>query len=145
MQKNPIIDFLKESGCRLSAGRLAMVEIFTENMGTLSANEVGALLKEKKLSFDRSTIYRELDFLVEKNVLRVVDINGVRRFERSVPHPHFICSDCHEVICISSSEIESKISSLKKTIVSEHGEISINSLQISGLCSHCRKESACVA
>jgi len=65
------------------------------------------------LGFDRATVYRNLNDLVENGLATRVDLGDhIWRFEglgaensEGPEHPHFLCNDCGDIVCLPAMEI----------------------------------------
>ena len=65
------------------------------------------------LGFDRATVYRNLNDLVESGLATRVDLGDhIWRFEghrdpdkTGSEHPHFLCNDCGDIVCLPAIEI----------------------------------------
>ena len=96
---------LKESGLRVTAPRVAVLNLLQEASRPLSHSEVLNLLGET--NWDPATIYRNLVKLKESGITSVVSrAEGIDRYalkgskEDGHKHPHFVCDDCGKVACV---------------------------------------------
>ena len=96
---------LKESGLRVTAPRVAVLNLLQEASSPLSHSEVLNLLGET--DWDPATIYRNLVKLKESGITSVVSrAAGIDRYaiadeqEGHRQHPHFVCDDCGKVACV---------------------------------------------
>lgn len=103
---------LRGAALRCTAARIAVVQTLGDHQTPLSPTEVADELAE--FGFDKSTIYRSLTELGEAGIVARLDLgDAVRRFEllpngsegRS-EHPHFMCTKCGKVICLSGFRVE---------------------------------------
>jgi len=97
---------VRERGLRVTASRLAVLELLEHSPDPLTHHEVVDRLKTS--SWNRSTLYRNLIDLTEVGLLQKSEIGGLARFERSgktnacAEHPHFVCTDCGTVSHLES-------------------------------------------
>jgi len=97
---------LRERGLRVTASRLAVLELLERSVEPLTHQEVVDRLKTS--SWNRSTLYRNLIDLTEVGLLQKSEIGGLARFERTgktgacAEHPHFVCTDCGTVSHLES-------------------------------------------
>jgi Fur family ferric uptake transcriptional regulator len=97
---------VRERGLRVTASRLAVLELLERSADPLTHHEVVDRLKTS--SWNRSTLYRNLIDLTEVGLLQKSEIGGLARFERSgktgacAEHPHFVCTDCGTVSHLES-------------------------------------------
>jgi len=95
----------------------------------------------KTRDFDKVTLYRILDLLTNKNILRKISTSqGVLCYEINFtehhPHAHFICVECGELTCLESQNLTRILKEIRKQ--TDHGH-SVD-LKLEGVCSGCRKK-----
>lgn len=105
---------LKSAGLRCTAARLTVLQHLVDHRGPKTHAEVADELADK--GFDRATIYRNLIELTEASILARVDLGDrMWRFEflghdekhgHDASHPHFVCTSCGEVSCLSDVTVE---------------------------------------
>ncbi len=134
---NSILEKIKEDGHRLTKIRKAMVKIFSEENCLLTLSEFIARLKTQNLKGDRTTIYRGLCFLLEKNIIRKIQLADHKVYYEltSEHHHHLVCTKCNKVqkIVLDKHLEEQEREIYKK----EKFKVSSHSLEFYGLCSHC--------
>lgn len=133
-----IITSLSEQGYKKTRVREAVISHLEDLKKPLSALEIQTFLVTKKLRVNKSTIYRELQFLLEHEV--IVEINfgeGKKRYEiAGLPHHHhLICNNCQKIEDIFIEEdlkvVEKKIKKETSFIIKHH------TLEFFGLCKTC--------
>lgn len=128
---------LREQGFRITKSRKAIYAFFQRKGCALSAKDIHRHLLDEGLKTDLSTVYRELQFLVDQGIVHeVVFKDGVMRYElESVHHHHLVCTGCKTVISV---DIESEIEQIERKI-SLHSRFSVRShmLEFYGLCESC--------
>jgi|SRR3989344_5581131 len=95
-----ITDQLRTSGFRVTAVRQAILEILSQSKKPLSYFDLGKMLSYKKMYPNKTTIYRELDFLRKQKLAVGVQFHdGVMRYEMigAKHHHHIVCLDCNRV------------------------------------------------
>jgi Fe2+ or Zn2+ uptake regulation protein len=134
-----IINDLKNQGYKETNIRSYLIAMFAKNHNPFTAIEIG-----KKIAFhyrlvNKTTVYRELQFLSEQGI--IIEINfgdNIKRYElAALPHHHHvICKKCKNVedIYINNkmAQLEKKIQKKSKYIISGH------SLEFFGLCRKCQ-------
>lgn len=93
-----IYRLIQSSGGRLTKTKKAIIDILLKNHCCLTRENLIKKLKAKKIKPDRSTIYRELQFLIKKNIIVKNTIAGVDYYE--IPkdhHHHLVCLSCNSV------------------------------------------------
>ena len=137
MTANILLEKIKDDGHRLSKVRKAMADIFCNEKCLLSLSEINVRLTKFHIKTDRTTIYRELLFLLEKNIIRKIQLgNGKIYYEiADSHHHHLVCTSCNDIkeIVLDKhlEEQEKKIYRKEKFKVISH------SLEFYGLCSNC--------
>jgi Fur family zinc uptake transcriptional regulator/Fur family ferric uptake transcriptional regulator len=129
---------LKEKGYKLTEQRRSIIEVFNENPGHHTAQEIFDLVKGKSRGINFSTIYRNLELLCTLEIINKLYIeSGISHYELCgiAHHHHIICKGCGETremdICPYAGLEEEQLSAMgfKAT---DH------KFEIYGYCSKCR-------
>jgi len=102
---------IRSAGLRATIPRLEVLARLEVTESPLSHAELAEELVP--LGFDRATVYRNLNDLVEVGLANRVELGDhVGRFESRADraqgdreHPHFLCNDCGDVVCLPTLEI----------------------------------------
>jgi len=134
------VNRLRPAGGRRSGKRETIVNVFLQQDGHLSADELVALIHARDARISRATIYRSLQWMVDAGIARRVDFGeGRLRFEHAYRHPrhfHLVCKSCNQSFEFLSSDIES----LVEEVAAARGFAPRQSvLQIYGTCESCRE------
>jgi Fur family ferric uptake transcriptional regulator len=129
---------LRACGLRCTAARLWVMQELVDSDRPLTHAQVADSLRTK--GFDRATIYRNLIELTEAGLVSRVELGDhVWRFELKRPdgshaadHPHFVCVDCGEVVCLSSVTVNIKQAGGKASPIGK-----ITEVLLKGHCGHC--------
>jgi Fe2+ or Zn2+ uptake regulation protein len=115
---------------RQTKARKAIIKIFEDSPLPLTAQEVN-----KIISVNKTTIYRELDFLVKQNLLTQINFgDGLTRFEKIKDHHHhLICDKCGKV-----EEVVLDESILFQPANKVNFTVTRHSLEFFGQCGNCR-------
>ncbi len=128
---------IQSSGGRLTKIKKAIIDALSESHCLLSKQELLEELKVKKVKPDRSTIYRELQFLTKNNIVIKNTINGVDYYE--IPqdhHHHLVCLNCHS---IRKVEMGNHLEKQEKQIATQNKFNIVNhSLEFYGYCQKCQ-------
>jgi Fe2+ or Zn2+ uptake regulation protein len=133
-----LLQKIKKVGGRITKTRTAVLGLLLSASKPLSASELLICLKEQRVIVDRTTIYRELNFLINHNLLKEVRLIGEPSlFELQLEHcHHLVCLKCHAVkkitICNHLESQEQQIMKKEKFKISDH------SLEFYGLCHLCQ-------
>jgi len=137
---NPL-DFiakLKKEAFRITSARRALVEMFFSHKKPLTIHQIFQLLKEKKVIVNKTTIYRELDFLVKYGFIHELQIaNNIVHYELAEQdhHHHLICNTCgdiQDVILAAEQKLFNELLTTNNFQVNEH------SLEFFGQCKNCQ-------
>ena len=112
---------LKNENMKFTPQRLSILEEVVESKEHRECEEIYLSLKNQGENVSRATVYRTMDFLVEHDFARKIDIgDGKSRYETKIDHPHhdhMICVDTGKIIEFCSPEIES----LQDEVAKKHG------------------------
>lgn len=134
-----IIEDLRAKGHKITQYREALLALLSEHKYPLSVPEILTLLIKRRMSPNKTTVYRELDFLRDEGVVIEVEFgDGKKRYERAnLPHHHhLICRKCHRV---EDVEVDVNIASVEARIGKEHGFKDVgHAIEFFGVCARCR-------
>lgn len=132
---------LKSKGYRLTKARRAIDHIFTEVHSPLSVDDISTRLELHGLTPHRSTIYREMEALVNEAILREIDLGeGHKRYEikNQIEHQHLICDSCHKVDCVELPQLNELLQKLTKE---QNFSLHKSSVELIGYCKQCLEQS----
>ncbi|NTW89810.1 MAG: transcriptional repressor [Candidatus Moranbacteria bacterium] len=136
-QADAILERMKRDGYRLTKVRKAMVEAFSDEGCLLSPADIKARISASRIHADRTTVYRELCFLTENDIIRKTRLaNGAAYYElASNHHHHLICTKCSGVQkVVMGRHLEEQE---KRIYKDENFKVVSHSLEFYGLCRHC--------
>lgn len=120
--------------------RTALINLFRKDSFPLSISEILIILKKENLNPNKTTIYREIEFLTKLGIVSEVDFGeGKKRFEgKGEHHHHIVCINCKKVTDI---KMEKDLESFHAKITKQAGYKPVgHSLEFFGLCENCQKE-----
>jgi Fur family ferric uptake transcriptional regulator len=121
---------------RLTSQRQVILEELRKVTSHPTANEVYDMVRKRLPRIGLGTVYRNLDLLTEKGIIKKIEVGGEqKRFDGDIsPHYHIRCMDCDRVedIFIDRHQDleENAAASCNYKILDHH-------VQFSGICSHC--------
>ncbi len=130
---------IRDSQLRVTGPRVAVLERLVAAKGPVSHGELADKLAPA--GWDRATVFRVLNDLTEASLVHRVDLGDhVWRFEycaESEPHaggehPHFVCNDCGDVVCLPDADVQVKSSTGPRALRGHALEI-----QLKGRCDRC--------
>lgn len=135
-----ILSSLKNQGYKQTQVRQALITYLTTTKKPSSAPELLDILKIKIGKIHKTTIYRELEFLVKQEILKEIFFtDGKRRYEiNGLPHHHhLVCNNCQRVEDIypdiDLERFETKVARKKSFTILHH------SIEFFGLCQSCSR------
>ena len=136
---NFILAGFQSKGYRLTASRKAILRVFLNSKTPLSAAELNSQLEQMDVHVNKTTIYREIDFLKNQKVLRELPFgDGKKRYEKwpDNHHHHLVCISCDSIECI---ELKGCLEDEEKIILKKNNFKTIkHSLEFQGLCAKCQ-------
>jgi Fur family ferric uptake transcriptional regulator len=142
MQASPelrtFLDYLRRRNRRVTAERLAMFDEIFRQHGHIDADRLHAAMEGRGIKISRATVYRNLDLLVECDLVRRQRFGRQRYLYEHVhagqQHDHLVCRRCGRLVEFVSPGIRA----LQREICRAHGfdpaEVTV---QISSLCTRC--------
>ena len=122
---------------KYSRQRQEILDFLTESYSHPTAEEVYNEVKKRGSTASKGTVYRNLNFLVEKNIIEKISMqNGADRYDyKKTPHNHVICTKCNTVYDL---EYNFNLKKLKNSI-KEQTEIEKFSdyIIVQGICKKC--------
>jgi len=123
---------------KITKVRTALLEILKETSTPISIQDILLKLKSKKLNPNKTTIYREIEFLTGLGLVSDVDFGeGKKRYEASGDHHHhIICVNCKTIKDVS---LDKDLDLFNAKIAKQAGFKPVgHSLEFFGLCSDCQ-------
>jgi Fur family ferric uptake transcriptional regulator len=135
----PDLAGLRAAGGKRSTKREQILGTFLKQEGHLSADDLFDLVRRQHPGVGRATVYRSLQWMVDRGVARKVDFGeGRSRFEPAYRHPrhfHLICTTCHRSSEFLSSDVEAL---MEEIAAARHFAATQAVVQIVGTCEECR-------
>jgi len=137
MQLEEVYQMVKSNGGRFTKVRRAVIEILFSASQPLSALDIIQNLKEIKILVNRTTVYRELLYLVENDIVKEIKFkDNLRYFEISQNHHHhLVCTNCHTIKEITLGDHLEKQE--KHIWRKEKFKVIDHALEFYGLCKKC--------
>ncbi len=129
---------LKLKGHKNTQVRTALVEILSDTSTPLAITDIILKLKSRKLNPNKTTVYREIEFLNKLGLVSGVDFGeGKKRYEGSGKHHHhIICVNCKT---IKDVHIDKDLDLFNAKIAKQAGFKPVgHSLEFFGLCYNCQ-------
>lgn len=134
-----IIAQLRQEGHKITKYKLALLDLFGNNNKPLTVTEILSILSQKGINPNKTTIYREIESLLELGHIHSLDFgDDKKRYELSsrTHHHHLICQKCDAIEDIiledDIEEIEYKVKQCTRFKIKSHA------LEFFGLCHKCQ-------
>ena len=142
---NRYIEEFKKDQIKVTRTRAEMLDIFLQTSEPINAVKILEILHKKDPIINKTTVYRELDFLLDKNIIKEIFINGKTQYYEiadSNEHHHMICKNCMKIEdFIPNKELEQSIEELAKKLKKKNSfEVSEHALEFFGLCINCQNK-----
>lgn len=138
-----LVDFLKKTGVKITLTRIILLKIFTNNPDVhFDFNSLLSIVRKEDSNYGIATLYRNLDMLIEKNIISVNTIDNVKYYELITPqkgsiHIHLICKYCKNVEEYLSDEVIQYLNLINE----KYGfDINYGSINIYGICNKCKQK-----
>ena len=134
-------DFLSElrgRGFRMTKARSAIVAFLARIDAPQSIPEISEALRKTGLVFNKTTVYRELAFLVKEGIAKEVRVSDEKRYYELVGehHHHTICVSCGDIRDVLFRE---NLLHVERVLLERDGfRVLEHSLEFFGLCSGCK-------
>lgn len=133
---------LAEAGLSATENRLRVLEVVGGNGYPLSAGDIYRILA-RSAPVNRVTVYRTLERMVRHGILERLSTGG-RAFHYGLaaiagqpPHPHFYCTRCGHMDCLSPASLPLDTTRLQRTFP---GQIEKIEIRLDGICKNCLRK-----
>jgi len=142
MKLESIIAELRKDGVRITQMRRHLLNLFLKATTPLSVLSINEILEAENVHVNKTTIYRELEFLLERKLITSIQFNeDKKRYELIRDHHHhLVCDQCGNIEEVKIKaledlfgEIETQLRDLKKFKLVNH------SLEFFGVCKECEQ------
>jgi len=136
-------DILKNSGMRWTQQRQLIYEELSNEKGHYTAEDIRRKLSKKDINTGLSTIYRTLQLLEEKNIVKRVPLGGDTAVCESCEgqthsHHHMHCNKCGRTLEIHVDMLDD----IEKIIMTKYNfKVTGHTVMFTGLCEDCVKKS----
>lgn len=131
---------LDKAGLKKTNPRTALLNLLEQNKKPLSVKDISQKLSRKGV--DKVTVYRMLETMAKKGLIRRVDV-GSREVKYEIvdahhDHHHIVCLECKKVSDFTGCNADLLITKALKQ-VKNFKSISHHSFDLFGLCNNCAK------
>lgn len=91
---------------KLTNQRIEIIEYLKNNKEHPTVDQVYEDVKKKLTRITKATVYKNLQALSEKGIIKEVNMKGILRFESNLEeHHHLICQICGDIIDFHSNKL----------------------------------------
>lgn len=130
-------ELLRESGLKATIQRLSILEI-VQGTGHSTIDDIYATVREKHSSISLATVYKNIEILLQKEVMTEVPIAGRKsKYEiKKSDHIHLICQECGSV----EDEMMETMPQEQLMRIAQKDDFTLSQSQINlyGICRNCQ-------
>lgn len=134
-----LVGRLKESGCRITPQRMAILDILFSSPDHPTADQVYEQVRQDFPMTSLATVYKTINLLKDMGELLELDINDSgKHYDGSNPHPHphLVCTQCNAIIDLEDYTLEETMQEAQN----QHGyQILSHRMVIFGVCPECQE------
>jgi len=130
-------EFLRTRGLRETRARVAILGIFLVAPSPVSVPDVLAVLADGGQAFNKTTLYRELEFLMAEGIVSLaLSFGSCQYYELSREHHHhLVCTSCGDIQDIEARE---DLCRFERELWRERGfRVARHSMEFFGVCRKC--------
>lgn len=132
-------EVLKWKGIRITKHRHSILQVLQESKEPLSAEAIYSYLKRQGVSINFSTIYRNLDALIVKDLIikTILEERAVYELNYNEHKHHVVCMKCKKIIAVACCPFEEYGKMIKEKL---NFNVTKHKLEIYGYCADCDEE-----
>jgi len=140
-EEKELLKVLKDSGLKNTKHRLSLLEVLCEENQPVSAEKIYIKIKEKAVDINLSTVYRNLEMLVNKGIATKLtflgDSKALYEYNRMEHRHYLVCIECKKILTIEHCPLQDYEMALEK----EMGfQINAHKLVMYGYCPECKEK-----
>lgn len=134
-----IANLLHEKGFRFTPQRQLILGAIRRGGGHVTPEQISRAVMRRAPTVNRTTVYRNLDFLCEMRLVVAVQIGGRMYYELAgdEPHHHLVCRQCNEVRQLEHRTVKEFFDKIDRE---QAFSIDMDHLALFGLCRSCRRK-----
>jgi Fe2+ or Zn2+ uptake regulation protein len=132
---------IRGRGFRMTSQRLVILDVLRRSRGHLAPAEIYKRVRAEMPGMTESTVYRNLDFLVQNTFATAIQARGGRlKYELAQDeHHHVVCRSCGRQVELPSEQVAKLCIQLEK---STGYRLSDSHMTLTGLCPRCKAKGA---
>lgn len=125
-------------GIRLTRARKALVGLLSDAQAPRAIPEIQISFQQMGVVFHKTTLYRELEFLMNKGIVKEVIVSGEKRYYELIGehHHHTVCLGCGDIRDVVFRE---NLVNVEHVLAQQDGfRVLEHSLEFFGFCRACK-------
>jgi Fe2+ or Zn2+ uptake regulation protein len=139
-------DLLRDVGLKVTAIRVALLELITRRAQHMTADEITDALHESGMPVDRVTVYRNIERMLQEGLL-AADLQPGRALKVAISarpsrvhHHHIVCDSCGKVTPTDSCYLMENWEQIRTDMLQATGyQLSGHLMQYLGTCPECTR------
>ncbi|MFA6376865.1 MAG: Fur family transcriptional regulator [Candidatus Paceibacterota bacterium] len=135
-----IIEKIKRDGGRVTKIRRTIVDVIYNQNCLITPPQILKQLDLNRIKTDRTTVYRELCFLLDRGIIRKIQLADQNTYYEMCGehHHHLVCTKCKR---INKIVLDKHLEAQEKEILEkENFKVQSHLLEFYGICSKCLKK-----
>ncbi len=130
---------VRGEGRRITLQRQLILDAIRAAGGHVTPNEILRCVSTKMPAVNRTTVYRNLDFLCEMRMVVAAQIGGRMVYEIAgdEPHHHLVCRHCDRIELIGPKAVKTFFSRIRRE---QRFSVDMDHLTLFGLCRKCQRD-----
>ena len=136
MVEQELLKELRSEGFRITPQRVAIIDYILDTKSRPTAEDIHQSIQKSYPMTSLSTVYKTIELLKTKNVIRGTGISEKTRFETVLPQSiNLICTNCGRIETLKDSMVKDLESKVKRK---SRFEIHSQRIEFTGLCNQCK-------
>lgn len=143
MTYDSLLSQLAASGHRLTALRKAMLRVFRDIEAPFAYRDINTHIQEMGVFPNKTSIYRELDFFLEQNIIKTVrvDSKAILYELAGDHHHHAMCNGCKTVMHVPVNSFEAILKEMDEQLARRYNfKYLAHDLAFFGICNTCSSD-----
>ncbi len=128
---------MRERGFRVTPQRQLILDAICAGGGHNTPEQIYARVRGETPALNRTTVYRNLDFLCDMRLVVAAQIGGQRVYEIAgqAPHHHLICRKCNKMEQIGHESLKGLFAKIERE---QEFSVDMDHVALFGLCKKCK-------
>jgi Fur family peroxide stress response transcriptional regulator len=142
LSRAELIQEMRRRGIRVTAQRLAVMELLADTDEHLTAQEIYQRLQQRLPHITMGTVYNTLDALAKGGFVQPLPFpQGTRYDANPEPHANLLCRQCGAIVDVP--DVDGTVQRLRETVArAAHFRVESQRIDFYGVCAKCAAGSA---